>query len=65
MALFTTGIQLLLSAWLYNLINMSILESPFTVQVSWIKHFNKYFVGVDGLSIPMVLLTDFYHLYVY
>ena len=34
------------------------MESPFTVQLSWIKHFNiEYFVGVDGLSIPMVLLT--------
>ena len=59
-ALFTTGIQLLLSAWLYINFDptLSVMESPFTVQVSWIKHFNiEYFVGVDGLSIPMVLLT--------
>ena len=34
------------------------MDSPFTVQLNWIEHFNiQYFVGVDGLSIPMVLLT--------
>jgi NADH-quinone oxidoreductase subunit M len=34
------------------------MESPYTVQIDWIKHFNiQYFIGVDGLSMPMVLLT--------
>ena len=59
-ALFTTGIQMILSAWLYINFDptLSVMDSPFTVQISWIKHFNiEYFVGVDGLSIPMVLLT--------
>ena len=33
-------------------------ESPFTQKFMWIDHFNiEYFVGVDGLSMPMVLLT--------
>ena len=36
----------------------NIEKSPFTVQVGWIDSFNiEYFLGVDGLSIPMVLLT--------
>ena len=38
----------------------SIEESPFTVRTMWIENFNiEYFLAVDGLSIPMVLLTAF------
>ena len=61
-ALATTGLQVLLSAWLYMNFDpsVSVMNSPFTVQVEWIKHFNiEYFIGIDGLSIPMVLLTAF------
>ncbi len=59
-ALIATGLQLLLSAILYQKFDptLSVMDSPFTVQLNWIEHFNiQYFVGVDGLSIPMVLLT--------
>ena len=59
-ALFVTGIQLLLSCLLYINFDptLSVVESPFTVQVDWIKAFNiQYFIGVDGLSMPMVILT--------
>ena len=59
-AAITTGIQLALALILYQSFDpaLSITESPFTVQVDWIKHFNiQYFIGVDGLSMPMVLLT--------
>ena len=59
-AAITTGIQLVLAWVLYQNFNpsLSITESPFTVQIDWIKHFNiQYFLGVDGLSMPMVLLT--------
>ena len=59
-ALLATGIQLLLSIWLYCNFDssISILNSPFTVNVEWISHFNIfYYLGVDGLSMPMVLLT--------
>tara|TARA_B100002052_G_scaffold45238_1_gene38028 strand:+ start:2313 stop:3884 length:1572 start_codon:yes stop_codon:yes gene_type:complete len=61
-ALGATGFQLLLSAFLYFKFDptLSITESPFTVQVDWISYFNiQYFIGVDGLSMPMVLLTAF------
>ena len=57
----TTGIQLLLTFILYQHFDpsLSINESPFTLQVEWIRHFNiQYFVGIDGLSMPMVLLTS-------
>ena len=59
-AVATTGLQLLLAGWLYMIFDptVAVMDSPFTVQVDWIKHFNiEYFIGVDGLSIPMVLLT--------
>jgi len=59
-ALIATGLQLILAAILYINFDPSlgIEESPFTVQVDWISSFNiQYFIGVDGLSMPMVLLT--------
>ena len=59
-ALAATGLQLLLSGILYFKFDplLSIMESPFTVQVDWISYFNiQYFIGVDGLSMPMVMLT--------
>ena len=59
-ALIATGMQLLLSTVLYFKFDpsFSISESPFTVQLNWIDYFNiQYFLGVDGLSMPMVLLT--------
>ena len=59
-ALIATSIQVVLAALLYSKFDpsLSIMESPFTVQIDRIKHFNiQYFIGVDGLSMPMVLLT--------
>ncbi len=59
-ALFTTGLQLLLAGYLYLNFDPSLTvdNSPFTVQIPWIDYFNiEYFVGIDGLSMPMVLLT--------
>ncbi len=59
-ALVITGIQLLLAIFLYMNFDpkLSVIDSPFTVQVDWIKSFNiEYYIGVDGLSMPMVLLT--------
>ena len=59
-ALVATSMQLVLVWVLYSNFNpaMSITESPFTVQLDWITHFNiQYYLGVDGLSMPMVLLT--------
>ena len=59
-ALVTTGVQLVLCCLLYLNFDptLSVVDSPFTVKLSWISHFNiEYFIGVDGLSMPMVLLT--------
>ncbi|MDC1050899.1 NADH-quinone oxidoreductase subunit M [Candidatus Marinimicrobia bacterium] len=59
-ALCATGLQLLLAGWLYINFDssLSIEKSPFTIELPWIEHFNiYYYIGVDGLSMPMVLLT--------
>ena len=61
-AVFTTGLQLILSIWLYINYNPTdtVLSSQFTVQKEWIPQFNiQYYIGVDGLSMPIVLLTAF------
>jgi len=59
-ALGATGVQLLLAVILYMKFDssLSVLDSPFTVQFDWISSFNiQYFIGIDGLSMPMVLLS--------
>ena len=59
-ALVTTALQLILAVWLYCNFDssVSVLNSPFTINVEWISHFNIfYYLGVDGLSMPMVILT--------
>ena len=59
-ALITTGLQLLLAIILYMNFDstLSVSESPFTVQFDWIPSFNiEYFIGVDGLSMPMIILA--------
>ena len=61
-ALFATGFQLLLALFFYFFLFDPTLQlgdpnSPYIAH-SWIDHFNiKYYIGVDGLSMPMVLLT--------
>ncbi len=47
------------SIWDYGLVGATIEEGfQFVKHVSWIPQFNiEYFVGIDGLSLPMVLLT--------
>jgi NADH-quinone oxidoreductase subunit M len=47
------------SVWDYGLVGATVREGfQFIEQYSWIPQFNiEYFVGIDGLSLPMVLLT--------
>tara|TARA_B110000014_G_scaffold254282_1_gene234701 strand:+ start:3351 stop:4943 length:1593 start_codon:yes stop_codon:yes gene_type:complete len=59
-ALGVTGIQLVFAVLLYLNFNpsLSVTQSPFTVQLDWIPSFNiQYYIGIDGLSMPMVLLS--------
>jgi NADH-quinone oxidoreductase subunit M len=44
--------------WLYGSFDRSIADLQFVVKAPWIPSYNiEYFVGVDGISISMVLLT--------
>src|SRR5256884_906346 len=47
-----------LGVWLYRNFNGAVPDLQFTVNVPWIASYNiHYFVGVDGVSLSMVLLT--------
>jgi len=51
---------LVLGVWLFQHFNRFTPDLQFIVKVPWIASYNiEYFVGVDGISISMVLLTVF------
>ena len=53
-----TGLQFLLTLVLWNNFDSSIGSIQFEEKYEWIPSFNiEYYLGVDGLSIPMVILT--------
>ncbi len=57
-ALGATGLQLLVALWLLGTFDRSAVGMQFTFMAEWIPSFNIFYhVGVDGLSMPMVLLT--------
>ena len=59
-ALFFTLPPFVAGTWLYGHFNGATPDLQFVVQVPWIAPYNiQYFVGVDGVSISMILLTAF------
>ncbi|RMF62979.1 MAG: NADH-quinone oxidoreductase subunit M [Calditrichaeota bacterium] len=53
-----TGLQLLIAGWIYLHFDSTTTAFQFQEQYKWIPSFNiEYFMGIDGLSVPMVLLT--------
>jgi len=53
-----TGPPLLLAWWLFEHFDRTTPGMQFVTKVPWIPSFNiEYYVGVDGISITMVLLT--------
>ncbi|MBA4378775.1 MAG: oxidoreductase [Gemmatimonas sp.] len=53
-----TAVPLLLAVQLFLQFDRTTAGMQFTEHYTWIKSFNiEYFLGVDGLSVPMVLLT--------
>src|SRR5229473_7910748 len=51
---------LVLGIWLFQHFNRATPDLQFVVKIPWIASYNiEYFVGVDGISISMVLLTVF------
>lgn len=58
-SMIATGIPLILATWLYfGLFDKGTAELQFVEHVSWIAGIRAdYFVGIDGLSLPLVWLT--------
>ncbi len=53
-----TGLQLILAVMIFMKFNRSTASMQFEEKVSWIASYNIwYYVGIDGLSVTMVLLT--------
>ena len=52
------AVPLILAVMLYQQFDRASTGFQFVEHYTWIKSFNiEYFVGIDGLSVPMVLLT--------
>ena len=59
-ALVNTGITFLLTLLLYKKFDLTTggMQEAFNVKLSWIPQFNIFYtLGVDGISLPMILLT--------
>lgn len=57
-ATFFTIPPLVMAVWLYQHFDRATNEMQFVTKIPWIPSFNiQYFIGVDGISITMVLLT--------
>ncbi|MEK7449040.1 MAG: NADH-quinone oxidoreductase subunit M, partial [Planctomycetota bacterium] len=57
-ALIFTGLQLLLAGYLFFIFDRQTAAFQFVEQAKWIPTFNiEYYLGIDGISILMVLLT--------
>ena len=55
-----TGVNLLVAGWLYMNFDTTVSGVQFIERFDWIPMFNiQYFMGVDGISISLVLLTAF------
>ncbi|MFQ5771292.1 MAG: NuoM family protein, partial [bacterium] len=51
---------LLIAVWIFMNFDRGTTMMQFVEQYKWIPSFNiEYFMGIDGLSVPMVLLTAF------
>jgi NADH-quinone oxidoreductase subunit M len=58
LALTAATVALLLSAWVYFSYDISTAGYQFTEKYSWLPQLGiSYFVGVDGMNAPLVLLT--------
>lgn len=59
-ALSVSVVTFLISIPLWTQFDTSTSAMQFVEQVSWVSQFNiQYYLGVDGLSMPLVLLTTF------
>jgi NADH-quinone oxidoreductase subunit M len=59
-ALLTTAATFLISTLLYTHFDTATAQMQFVERVSWIQSFNAWYaLGVDGISMPLIVLTAF------
>jgi NADH-quinone oxidoreductase subunit M len=59
-ALVATGLTFVLSIPLYTGFDLGTAQMQFVERAEWIARFNaEYYLGVDGISMPLILLTTF------
>ncbi len=64
-ALFTAVVTFLVSIPLYTAFDVSTAEMQFVEKTPWIPLFNiNYYLGIDGISMPLILLTTFMTVFV-
>src|SRR4051794_23229859 len=55
-----SGAAFAVSIWLWSNFNTSVADFQFIEKMSWIPTFGiHYFMAVDGLSLPLIVLTTF------
>lgn len=65
LSLFITFITFVLSIFVYIDFESSTYQAQFIEYVAWIPAFDiNYYLGVDGISLPLVLLTTFISMFV-
>ncbi|MCP4993022.1 MAG: NADH-quinone oxidoreductase subunit M, partial [Gammaproteobacteria bacterium] len=64
-ALIIAVLTFIVSLPLYSSFDSSTAQMQFVERISWIETFNiDYFLGVDGISVPLILLTTFLTVFV-
>ncbi len=64
-ALIIAVLTFIVSLPLYSSFDPSTAQMQFVERISWIETFNiDYFLGVDGISVPLILLTTFLTVFV-
>ncbi len=58
-SLFSSIATFFLSLFLWHSLDLNIPEFQFVEEKSWINNFIKFKLGVDGISIPFIILTTF------
>src|SRR5688572_9277191 len=58
LATLASGATFVVSLWLWMNFSPTVTDFQFVEKIDWIPAFRiKYFLGVDGLSLPMLVLT--------
>ena len=60
LSLFISSALFFLSVYMYFIFDNSLSSFQFELNVPWIERFNiNYHLGIDGISLPLIMLTAF------